>query len=312
MIHQCRARWIVGNCPVWLVRAYSSFNSVRTRFHSWEGLFGLAVPSPHALSYHALYRAIRVVVLLPNPALLRSLMERRYAVSFCRTTFEFIFLNVTSVTSPLPSFAACLVSSRACRPWTLVPSSFPCVLSLCCYFFSFYFFFLFIFDFLSATTTTTVNHHHHHYDYDYYCMLLFLFLFLYRHSRRCRRSHPAYRTNLKNNKSTPKKRNNIFFCQPIPVPRVPSANPKAPNCNFRFFFLLCTYGFDITFTHSTFFLYGFLLFFPFFHLILQQNTRSKLLSRVVRRKSLHTFLPTVHTSAQLALSNYQAFPTNDS
>ena len=147
MVHQCRARWIVGNCPVWLVRAYSSINSVRTRFHSWEGLSGLAVPSPHALSYHALYRAIRVVVLLPNPALLRSSTERRYAtVSFCRTTFEFIFSQRHFSDFTLPLLAACLVSSRACRPWTLVPSPFPCVLSLCCYV-SFYFFLLFIFDF---------------------------------------------------------------------------------------------------------------------------------------------------------------------
>jgi hypothetical protein len=147
-----------------------------------------------------------------------------------------------------------------------VPSSFPCVLSLCCYFFSFYFFFLFIFDFLSATTTTTVNHHHHHYDYDYYCMLFFLFLFLYRHSRRCRPSHPAYRTDLKNNKSTPKKRNNIFFLPANPRAASPVCKSQSAKLQFSFFFFFSSVYVRIRHHIHSFNLFPLRVFiiFPFF------------------------------------------------
>lgn len=58
-----------------------------------------------------------------------------------------------------PPLLACLVSSRACRPWTLVPSPFPCVLSLCCYGFLFLSFFssLTLSCYYHSTVTTIIT-----------------------------------------------------------------------------------------------------------------------------------------------------------
>ena len=108
--------WIVGNCPsVGLLGPCLPTQPCSIRIPSL-GLVGRhCLPSLLALSYHALYRPLCAVVLLSNPPPLRSSLARRHAnnlssaVSFCRTTFEFIF-SQRLLTLPLLA-ATC----RVCR-----------------------------------------------------------------------------------------------------------------------------------------------------------------------------------------------------
>jgi len=102
----------------------------------------------------------------PFAAFIGGRSLRQYSVSFCRTTFEFIFFSdVASPSPPCCNVSCRVVSCPVCSPWTL---SFPCVLGLCCYSFLFP---SFILD-LKRYYHYHRHHHHHHYDYD---LMLFSF-----------------------------------------------------------------------------------------------------------------------------------------
>ena len=145
------------------------------------GLVGRhCLPSLLALSYHALYRPLCAVVLLSNSPPLRSSLARRYAnnlssaVSFCRTTFEFIF-SQRLLTLPLLA-ATC----RVCRVepcLAFVDSPAIIIIPLCTTPLP-----LLVFSFFLSSSFGLkccyhyhYHRHHHHHDYDYYLMLVFSF-----------------------------------------------------------------------------------------------------------------------------------------
>jgi len=158
MMQRCRGdRWQLSvSWFGWSVPTHSTCSIWILPLPIWVGLGATA--SLHALSHHALYRALFTVVLLSNP-LLRSSLARRLssAVSFCRTTFEFIFFSASLDPSPPCCNVSCLVSCRA----------LPGVRGLSCHHHSlvYYAFAATGFFFLSFKCCYHYHynrHHHHH------------------------------------------------------------------------------------------------------------------------------------------------------
>jgi hypothetical protein len=176
MIHQCRARWIVGNCPVWLVRA--SHHSTLFELDSILGRGCLVWLLHHLMPFLTTLSIVPSVLLYYSPIPLCRILRRNVAtptssVSFCRTTFEFIFFSTSLHPSPpcVSRLVSCL-SSMDPRAITIPLCTKPLLLRF------FISFLLFIFDLKLLLPLHRHHHHHHHYGYDYYRMLFSLFFYI--------------------------------------------------------------------------------------------------------------------------------------
>jgi len=104
----------------WLVRAYP-LDSIHGTPVCWlVGVWfsdAIDLPLLHALSYHDLYRALCVVVLLPQSPFTAFIdgmsLCQQFSVSFCRTTLN-LFFSQRPLTPPLLAAMSCHIVS--CLP----------------------------------------------------------------------------------------------------------------------------------------------------------------------------------------------------